>query len=87
MIQSATCRNVGALQYVIQSKQCGLFVLCDRQHDGDDHPTVFAPMNDALLGFSGLHRYGTDWAGFRRYKAIGLPLHATYLHSEWLMRI
>ena len=53
----------------------GLFVLSDRQHDGDDHPTIFAPENDAFLGLSTLHRYGTDWAGFRRSKGNGLLLH------------
>lgn len=56
----------------------GLFVLYYRQPDGDDRPTVFAPVNDAFLGFSGLHRYGTDWTGFRRHKSIGLLLHTTY---------
>jgi hypothetical protein len=55
----------------------GLFVLCDRQDDGDDHPTVFASANDALLGFSGLHRNRTDWAGFRRYIEIEMWLHTT----------
>ena len=54
-----------------------LFVLCYRQDDGDDHPTVFAPVNDALLGFSGLHRYRTDWAGFQRYIGIGFLLYTT----------
>jgi hypothetical protein len=53
----------------------GLFVLCDRQHDGEDHSTVFAPVNDALLGFGGLHRYGTDWTGSWRRKGFGLPFH------------
>jgi len=55
-----------------------LSVLCDRQNDGDDHPTVFVPVNDALLALSGLHRDGTDWAGLRRYKRFGLLLHTTY---------
>ena len=57
-------------------------LLSDRQHDGDDHPTVFAPVNDALLGFNGLHRHGTDWASFRRYMGIGLPFHATHHRSK-----
>jgi hypothetical protein len=29
-------------------------------------------VNDAFLGFSRLHRYGTDWTGFWRHKGIGL---------------
>ena len=55
----------------------GLFVLCDRQHYGNDHPTIFAPVNDAFLGLSGLHRDETDWAGLRRSNGNGLLLHTT----------
>jgi hypothetical protein len=39
-------------------------------------------VNDALLGFSHLHRYGTDWTGFWRYKGIGLMFHITYHRSK-----
>jgi hypothetical protein len=39
-------------------------------------------VNDALLGFNGLHRHGTDWASFRRYMGIGLPFHATHHRSK-----
>lgn len=60
----------------------GLFVPCDRQHDREDQPAVFALMNDALFGFGGAHRDRTDWAGFRRYKAFGLLLHTTYDGSK-----
>jgi hypothetical protein len=41
-----------SLKYGIgRSLHCGLFVLCDRQHDGDYHSTVFTPVNDALFVF------------------------------------
>ena len=73
--------------YIAIGKLMRSVVLCYRQHDGEDHPTVFAPVNDALLGFSHLHRYGTNWTGFRRYKRIGLLLHTTYVRAKWLMRI
>jgi hypothetical protein len=56
----------------------GLFVLCDRQRDRDNHSTVFAPVNDAFLGFSNLHRNGTDRTSLRRYKGLRFLLHTGY---------
>ena len=57
--------------------EAALFVLCNRQHNRDNHPAIFAPVNDALLAFSNLHRYGTDWTGFWLHKGLGLPLHTS----------
>jgi len=68
---------------ISQRVDCGgLFVLGDRPLDGDDHPTVSAPVHGALFGFGDLHRNGTDWTGFRRYKGLRLLLHTTYNNSK-----